>query len=164
MCAARNTLDFYAGPGFSVDTNPAQSAAAFFKIASTSIVQAGTAPAQIADASLDEGCWQSHGRPPQPGKVLRTCLQSSISHFAYAIILVPHLRQTYFPGRKKLFPGIANAYKETTQHTQHGAYNLWTLNRRQNNAEQVSTCKIGSDVRIEKTISKVWLMASTLHH
>ena len=76
MCAGRNTLAFDAGPEFSVDTSPAQSAAAFFKIASASIVQAGTAPAQIANASLDEGCWQSHGRPPQPGKVLRTCLQS----------------------------------------------------------------------------------------
>ena len=76
MCAGRNTLAFYAGPELSVDTSPAQSAAAFFKIASTSIVQAGTAPAQIANASLDEGCWQWHGRPSQPGKVLRTCLKS----------------------------------------------------------------------------------------
>ena len=75
MCAGRNTLTFYAAPEFPVDTSPAQSAAAFFKIASTSIVQAGAAPAQIANASLDEGCWQSHGRPLQPGKVLRTCLQ-----------------------------------------------------------------------------------------
>ena len=56
MCAGRNTLAFDAGPEFSVNTSPAQSAAAFFKSDYTSIVQAGTAPAQIANASLDEGC------------------------------------------------------------------------------------------------------------
>ena len=52
----------------------AGSTAAFFKIAAASLVQACAAPAQVANASLDEGCRQPHSCLPQPGEVLGTRL------------------------------------------------------------------------------------------
>ena len=59
--------------------------ATFFEMAATDIIQACTPPAHIPDALLDEARRQTQGSPPQPGKVLHTCLAPALGPFCFGL-------------------------------------------------------------------------------